>query len=247
MLELMNVSKRFNDVTALEPTNLRFEAEKIYVLLGSSGCGKSTLLKLILGLLQPDTGEVRFDDTRLAESNSAQIRQQIGYVIQRGGLFPHLTAGQNVSIVARHLGWDRDRIQARIVELRKLTRLPAESMDRYPQQISGGQQQRVALMRALMLDPELLLLDEPLGALDPVIRSELQAELLSIFRELKKTVIVVTHDLNEAAFFADDVILMHSGAIIQRGSIDDLVNRPTDPFVTAFVTAQKSYLPQASS
>ena len=246
MLLLDNVSKRFAGTTALHPTSLQLDAAKTYVLLGSSGCGKSTLLKLILGLIQPDSGSVHVDDERITEANSEAIRRKIGYVIQRGGLFPHLTARQNVTIVARYLGWSKERIHSRVSELLQLAHLPESAINRLPSQLSGGQQQRVALMRALLLDPEVLLMDEPLGALDPIIRSDLQSELRSVFRSLQKTVVLVTHDLNEAAYFADEVILMHSGAIVQRGTIDDLVHCPADPFVTRFVTAQQSHLPSPS-
>lgn len=242
MLELINVSKRYGDLTALAPTDLVMEAEKTYVLLGTSGCGKSTLLKLALGLVKPDTGSVRFDGEALTEENVLRLRQRIGYVIQNAGLFPHLTASQNVSLVARHLGWQRNRIDARLQELAELTQFPRDGLDRYPAQLSGGQQQRVGLMRALMLEPDVLLMDEPLAALDPIIRTDLQADLRTIFRKLRKTVVIVTHDLHEAAYFADEILLLRAGQLVQRGTIDDLLNAPTDPFVTQFVNAQRTTL-----
>ena len=242
MLELINVSKRYGDLTALEPLDLVLDAERTYVLLGPSGCGKSTLLKVTLGLVKADTGSVRFNGEALNENTVLRLRQRIGYVIQRGGLFPHMTAADNVSLVARHLGWERERIDARLSELAELTQLPRESLDRYPAQLSGGQQQRVGLMRALMLDPELLLMDEPLGALDPIIRSDLQSDLRKIFRTLNKTVVIVTHDLHEAAYLADETLLLRSGRIVQRGTIKNMLESPKDPFVTQFINAQRTTL-----
>jgi osmoprotectant transport system ATP-binding protein len=163
----------------------------------------------------------------------------MGYVIQEGGLFPHLSGRDNVALLARHLGWDRPRIDARLAELAALTHFPADGLARYPAELSGGQQQRVALMRALMLDPAVLLLDEPLGALDPMIRFELQTELRDIFRSLGKTVVLVTHDMGEAAYLGDTLVLLRAGRIVQQGSAADLVRAPADAFVARFVTAQR--------
>ena len=238
MFELVNVSKRYGNVTALEPLDLVLEAERTYVLLGTSGCGKSTLLKIMLGLVAPDTGSVRFAGQPLSADNLDQVRQRIGYVTQSGGLFPHLSAAANVALVARYLGWDRSRISARTAALAELVQLDQQLLGRYPAQLSGGQQQRVALMRALMLEPAALLLDEPLGALDPIIRSELQSDLREIFRRLNKTVVMVTHDVHEADYFADEILLMRSGRILQQGSMRDLLQLPADPFVTRFLAAQ---------
>ena len=166
----------------------------------------------------------------------------MGYVLQDGGLFPHLTARDNVAILARHLRWNEDRIGPRMEELRKLVRLPDGSLTRYPTQLSGGQRQRVALMRALMLDPALILLDEPMGALDPLVRYDLQQDLRDIFQKLKKTVVLVTHDMSEASFFGDVVLLMYQGRIVQRGRIEDMIKAPADPFVTRFLNAQRVVL-----
>ena len=166
----------------------------------------------------------------------------MGYVIQDGGLFPHLTARGNAALVARFLGWDAERIDGRLDELVELTHFPADGLDRYPAQLSGGQRQRVSLMRALMLDPDVLLMDEPLGALDPMIRRDLQGELRAIFRSLGKTVVMVTHDLGEAGYFGDTIVLIREGRIVQRGSFRDLLTAPADAFVTEFVNAQRSPL-----
>jgi osmoprotectant transport system ATP-binding protein len=196
----------------------------------------------MIGLIQPDSGAVRFDGTELTPTNALETRHRMGYVIQDGGLFPHLTARGNVTLMARHLGWSEGRIESRISELAELTQFPRDGLDRYPVQISGGQRQRVALMRALMLDPAVLLLDEPLGALDPLIRSELQTDLRSIFQALANTVVLVTHDIGEAGYFGDVIVLLRDGRIVQQGTLDELVRLPADPFVTLFINAQRSPL-----
>jgi osmoprotectant transport system ATP-binding protein len=242
MLELLAVSKSFGPTPVLEEVSLAVAGGQTTVLLGPSGCGKSTLLRMMLGLIRPDRGEVRFGDTPLTAANVRQLRHQMGYVVQDGGLFPHLTAAGNVSLLARHLGWDRGRIGERLEVLGALAQLPAEALRRYPAELSGGQRQRVGLMRALMLDPAVLLMDEPLGALDPITRADLQADLRDIFRKLQKTVVLVTHDLAEAAFFGDQVVLMEQGRIAQRGTMHDLIERPATPFVARFVQAQRAPL-----
>jgi osmoprotectant transport system ATP-binding protein len=239
VLELRGATKRYGDAIALAPTDLLIEAERTTVLIGPSGCGKSTLLRLLVGLYAPDAGEVRFAGEPLTPDRLAEARQRMGYVIQDGGLFPHLTARANATLMARHLGWSRDRIDERLSNLVALTRLPKEGLARYPHEISGGQRQRVSLMRALFLDPDVVLLDEPLGALDPLVRAELGRDLRAIFSELHKTVVLVTHDLAEAAFFADVVVLLKRGRIVQRGRYEDLVAAPAEPFVRQFVNAQR--------
>jgi osmoprotectant transport system ATP-binding protein len=187
----------------------------------------------------PDAGEARFDGAAVTADQLPALRRRTGYVVQDGGLFPHLTAHGNVVLVARHLGWEAPRLASRVAELAELARLEQSSLERFPLELSGGQRQRVALMRALMLDPDVLLLDEPLGALDPIIRSDLQADLREAFTRLGKTVVLVTHDLGEAAFFGGTVVLMHQGRVVQSGPIAELVRHPADPFVTRFVHAQR--------
>jgi osmoprotectant transport system ATP-binding protein len=193
----------------------------------------------MIGLVRPDTGRVAIDGTPLAPATVLQVRRELGYVTQDGGLFPHLSARNNVILMARYLGWDNRRIDARLAELTELTRFPADGLDRFPAQLSGGQQQRASLMRALMLDPRVVLLDEPLGSLDPMVRAELQADLRAIFRSLRKTVVMVTHDLAEAGWFGDEILLMRAGCIIQRGTLRALLEEPAEPFVTQFVSAQR--------
>ena len=239
MFALNGVSKAYAGRPAVGPLTLAVPPGRTTVLIGPSGCGKSTLLRLLIGLIEPDAGEIMFDGRPVARASARAVRLRVGYVIQDGGLFPHLTARGNVTLMARHLGRDRAATAARVAELADLTRFPADGLDRYPHQLSGGQRQRVGLMRALMLDPDALLLDEPLGALDPIVRADLQAELRDIFRRLGKTVVLVTHDLGEAAFFADRVVLLRDGQIVQEGSPADLWHRPADAFVTRFVQAQR--------
>ncbi|UFS69776.1 ATP-binding cassette domain-containing protein [Geomonas sp. RF6] len=240
MIELRNVSKSFAAVHALHSFSLSITPGATTVLIGPSGSGKSTVLRLMIGLDWPEQGQVFFRGKELRPEELETVRRKIGYVIQEGGLFPHLTARGNVALMAHFLGWEEEKIEKRIAELAHLTRFPLEGLDRYPSQLSGGQRQRVSLMRALMLDPDLLLLDEPLGALDPMIRAELQWDLQRIFRALEKTVVLVTHDMGEAMFFGDHVVLLHEGRIIQQGSPEDLFRSPADPFVTRFINAQRT-------
>jgi osmoprotectant transport system ATP-binding protein len=244
MLELAGVSKRYDAILALAPTDLSVAAAETTVLIGPSGCGKSTLLRLIAGLVRPDSGKIIVEGIPLAPQNLIALRQRMGYVIQEGGLFPHFSVRGNVTLMARHLGWDRARIESRLRKLAGLVRLPAELFGRFPAELSGGQRQRVSLMRALMLDPPLLLLDEPLGALDPMIRYELQQELKAIFAQLAKTVVMVTHDIAEAAFFGHRLVLMREGRVVQQGDIRELARSPADPFVEQFITAQRGPMQQ---
>ncbi len=239
MIELKGVAKSYGGSVVLHRVDLTIAPGKTTVLIGPSGCGKSTLLRLMIGLVQPDSGTIRIGETELTRATVLELRRGFGYVIQDGGLFPHLNARDNVVLMARYLGWEPPRITSRLAELAELTRFPDDGLGRFPVELSGGQRQRVSLMRALMLDPRIVLLDEPLGALDPMVRAELQDDLRTIFRSLDKTVVMVTHDLAEAGWFGDEIILLKSGRIIQRGTLGALVDRPAEPFVTQFVSAQR--------
>ena len=240
-IQLFHIYKSYKDVKALSDINLNIEKGKTTILIGPSGCGKSTLIRIIIGLIEKSSGEVIIDNQEITLVNIFEIRQKIGYVIQDGGLFPHLTARKNISLLAEYIGWSKDKIENRIEELSKLTKFPVDGLNRFPAELSGGQKQRVSLMRALMLDPQILLLDEPLGALDPLIRYELQEDLKRIFQELKKTVVLVTHDLSEAGFVGDKIVLMLDGKIIQIGGLRDLIKKPANEFVTKFITAQRAF------
>src|SRR5437868_5184981 len=240
LVQLVGVSKTFGDAAAVHAVDLSVERGKTTVLIGPSGCGKSTLLRLIIGLIEPDNGDIQFNGEKLRLEKIDIVRRKTGYVIQEGGLFPHLTARGNVLLMARHLGRDENEMFGRLAELCALTRFPENLLDRYPLELSGGQRQRVSLMRALMLSPELLLLDEPLGALDPLVRASLQKDLKEIFARLRQTALLVTHDLAEAAYFGDEIVLMNEGRVVQQGSITDLRERPANPFVSEFINAQRS-------
>jgi osmoprotectant transport system ATP-binding protein len=208
-------------------------------IVGPSGCGKSTLLRVILGLLPADRGSVAIGGQRLGETTKLALRRRIGYVVQDGGLFPHLSAERNVTLVARYLRWDDARVRGRVDRLAELAGLDRDALQRWPAQLSGGQRQRVGVMRALMLDPDVLLLDEPLGALDALTRARLQRELLSLFRSLDKTVILVTHDVAEAAILADETAVMRDGRIVQRGAIDAIARTPADSFVRELLASRQ--------
>jgi osmoprotectant transport system ATP-binding protein len=240
MFELQNISKTYGAVQAIEGLDVSITPGKTTVLIGPSGCGKSTLLGMMIGLVKPDNGEIRFKNTPLSASELDHMRQRMGYVIQDGGLFPHLSARRNVTLMAEYLRRDRQETAERVRYLCDLTHFPEAALDRVPAQLSGGQYQRVALMRALMLDPDVLLLDEPLGALDPLIRFDLQTELRDIFRTLGKTVIMVTHDIGEAGYLGDTIILLRDGRIVQSGTIADLVECPREDFVERFVGAHRT-------
>ncbi|HWE92641.1 MAG TPA: ATP-binding cassette domain-containing protein [Tepidisphaeraceae bacterium] len=239
MFALASVRKTYDGKPALEDVSLVTPPGEVTALIGPSGCGKSTVLGLMTGLLKPDSGVITFEGQPITPERLPEIRRRIGYVIQDGGLFPHLTALANVTLMARHVGWSREKIRARLEELSSLARLSPELLSRYPAELSGGERQRVSLMRALMLDADVLLLDEPLAALDPMVRAELQDDLAAIFRRLKKTVVLVTHDMNEAAYLADQIILMRAGRVVQAGTADDLFERPAEPFVSQFIRAQQ--------
>jgi len=240
VFELRGVSKSYGGVQALHPIDFETEPEKTTVLVGPSGCGKSTLLRLLVGLIPPDEGELRFEGAEIRSSDWQDIRRRIGYVIQEGGLFPHLTARKNVEVMASYLGRDSSQMDQRTGELAEMTRLPEDAIDKYPSQLSGGQRQRVSLMRSLMLTPDVLLLDEPLGALDPMVRAELQRDLKDIFQRLGKTVVIVTHDLAEAEYFADRIVLLRDGRIEQSGTPQELSEQPANDFVKDFVSAQRA-------
>lgn len=236
------VSKVFGNDVAVSDINLEIPRGQITALIGPSGCGKSTILRLIVGLLTADTGEIQFDGDPIAPGTIMKIRRRLGYVIQDGGLFPHLTARRNLALQSNLFGKNRDEIEKRIAELCALTKFPNNGLGRYPLELSGGQRQRVSLMRALMLSPELLLLDEPFAALDPLVRVNLQRDLKEICAQLQQTVLVVTHDLPEAAFLTNDIVLVNEGRIVQRGSIADLRAKPANEFAREFISAQRSLI-----
>lgn len=238
MIKLVRVSKDYGARRVLDTVSLDFAKGQTHVIWGSSGSGKTSILRLIAGLMKPSTGEIWLDGRNIANLPQIELAQQIGYVIQEGGLFPHLTARQNLKLATLARKWPLEKTVARINELAELVQIENAALDRFANQLSGGQRQRVALMRALMLDPALILLDEPLGALDPLVRSDLQKELKRIFNKLKKTVVIVTHDIGEGAFFGHTISLFHDGKLIQNGDFKSFVEHPENDFVSRFIHAQ---------
>ena len=227
MIALRHVSKTFEGRRALDDVSLRVATGTTHVLLGSTGSGKSTILKLVLGLVRPDAGEVHVEPAA-----------RIGYVVQDGALFPHLTVARNATLPARAAGWSADAQASRLDALTKVVALEPALLDRFPHQLSSGQRQRAGLLRALILDPPLLLLDEPLGSQDPIARAELQEHLVAVIGELGKTVVVVTHDVREAFVFGATITLLNRGRVVQQGTFEELARRPAEPFVAEFLRAQ---------
>lgn len=240
MFALHHVHLRHGAVTALDGVSLQIAGGRTTALIGPSGAGKSSVLRSLIGLEWPDAGQVLFEGVPLQRDTLLAQRRRIGYVIQEGGLFPHLSVRENAAILARTLGWPAQRIAQRLSELMALCGLSEDQLARYPAELSGGQRQRVGLVRALMLDPPVLLLDEPLGALDPIARHELQRQMRALFAQLGKTVVLVTHDVAEAAYLSDTLVLMRKGQVVQQGTARELLHAPAEPFVHAFMTAQRS-------
>ena len=239
MIALQGVSKRFRNSPALTGVSFRLDEGRTHVLLGSSGSGKTTLLRMIAGILAPDAGTVDVGGVRVEVKDPCALADRLGYMTQEGGLFPHLSAADNAMLVARVRGWARAEMHARLHELAEVIGIEPRLLAQLPAQLSGGQRQRVALIRALFLNPRYVLLDEPMGALDPLIRRELQGTLKTVFQRFRTTVVLVTHDVGEAAFFGDTVTLLYAGRVLQHGSFDDLVRAPAHPYVTEFLLAQR--------
>ena len=236
MIEFVGVTKAFDGQRVVDDLTLEVRRGELLVLLGRSGSGKSTLLRLVNRLLEPDRGELRFAGRAVREFAPEALRRRIGYVIQGVGLFPHWSVARNVGTVPRLLGWPRERIEARAAELLALLGLdPATFGGRYPHELSGGQQQRVGVARALAAGPEALLMDEPFGALDPLTRADLQAELLRLQRASGQTVVFVTHDVDEALRLATRIVLIDAGRIVQQGTPAELLARPVNEQVAQFV------------
>ncbi|WP_295638821.1 ATP-binding cassette domain-containing protein [Novosphingobium sp.] len=228
---------RYGGVAALGPADLVIQPRQTTLLIGPSGSGKSTLLRTLAGLTDY-TGTLTVDGEVVTDWRA--LRQKLGYVIQDGGLFPHLTARANVALAGEAFGWPREKIETRIGEMAELVGLDMVQLARFPAELSGGQRQRVGVMRALLRDPQILLFDEPLSALDPVTRLRLAGELRDLFARLGKTVVMVTHSLREAMFFGGCVVLLRDGRIVQHGELADLIAHPADQFVTDFIAAEEA-------
>ncbi len=239
-IQFKNVSKQFPGTSspAVSDCSLEVEQGSFVVLLGPSGCGKTTLLKMVNRLYEPTAGQILINGEDIRSLKVTELRQQIGYVIQQTGLFPHMTVAQNIAVVPHLLGWQRERIDARIDELLNLIELPPEEYrNRYPSQLSGGQQQRIGLARALAGDPEIMLMDEPFGAIDAITRTTLQDEMLRLQQQLKKTILFVTHDVEEALRLADKIVVMDVGTIAQYDAPFTILTRPANEFVHNLVGA----------
>lgn len=243
VIEFHNVSKKFpgSDSPAVDQVSLTIEEGEFITILGSSGCGKTTLLKLVNRLYEPDKGEVFLFGENIAHQDPITLRRGIGYVIQQIGLFPHMTIEENISVVPDLLKWDKEKTAKRVEELLTMVHLePEQYKKRYPSQLSGGQQQRVGLARAMAVNPDIMLLDEPFGALDAITRSDLQEELLRIHKELKKTFLFVTHDINEAFQLGTRVMIMNEGKVLQFGTPAQIVKNPEDPFVEKLISSARA-------
>ncbi|OZI72702.1 ABC transporter ATP-binding protein [Bordetella genomosp. 2] len=240
MIQIQNLCKRYGAITAVEDVSFEVEEGQVCVLLGSSGCGKTTTLKMINRLIEPTSGRARIAGRDTAELDSVTLRRSIGYVIQQVGLFPNMTVEDNICVVPNLLGWDKQKSRRRAAELLEIVALdPAMFLKRYPRELSGGQQQRVGVARALAADPPVMLMDEPFGAIDPINRDAIQDEFMRIQRQVRKTVLFVSHDIDEAVKMADCVALFRAGRIEQFGSPDDLLARPATDFVADFMGSDR--------
>ncbi len=235
---MQDVTKRFegSDSDAVSSLSLDIAQGEIVTLIGPSGCGKTTTLRMINRLIEPTSGSLEINGVEVTNQPITELRRGIGYVIQQVGLFPHRTIGQNIATVPKTLGWDKTRTTDRVVELAELVGLEESMLDRYPDELSGGQQQRVGVARALAADPPVLLMDEPFGAVDPIVRGRLQDELLALQAQVKKTIVLVTHDIDEALRLGDRIALLNVGGILEQyAQPDELLRAPASPFVEAFV------------
>ncbi|QTF91033.1 ABC transporter ATP-binding protein [Halomonas sp. BM-2019] len=247
MIELDRVTRRFGAETAVAELSLRIPRGELCVLVGTSGCGKSTTLRMINRLIEHDQGQIRIDGRQVREFDEQLLRRRIGYVIQSTGLFPHWTVARNIGLVPRLLKWPRERVAARVEELMALLGLPVDTFaGKYPHQLSGGQAQRVGVARALAADPDILLMDEPFGALDPITREALQVELRALQARLHKTIVFVTHDMDEALALADRLVVMRAGRIVQQGAPLELLREPADDFVASMLGGDDRGLKEAA-
>ena len=235
MIEFKNVSKSFKDITVLKNISFEIEKGKLVVLIGLSGCGKTTTLKMINRLIEPTTGTIKINGEDISKKNKIKLRRNIGYVIQQTGLFPHMTIRENIEIIARVDKRPPEEITRRTAELMDMIGMDETYLDRYPNELSGGQQQRVGVARAFSLDPDIILMDEPFSALDPITRNALQEELITLQAKAKKTIVFVTHDMSEAIKIADKICIMHKGEIVQYDTPENILKYPANDFVTEFV------------
>lgn len=239
MIVVENLAKTFDHTTAVKDVSFAVQKGKTLVLLGTSGCGKTTTLKMINRLVIPDAGRVWINEEDITTIKPEFIRRKIGYVLQNNGLFPHYTVAENIAVVPSLLGWEKEKIRTRVFELLEKLKLPANYATLYPAQLSGGQQQRVGIARALAARPPVLLMDEPFGALDPVTRSATKKDLAAVDEFKDKTIVMVTHDVQEAFELGDEICLMDKGRIVQKGTAQELLFNPANDFVRSFFKDQQ--------
>ncbi len=241
MVRFENVCMAYGEKEVLKSLTMTIEAGQLVAIIGPSGCGKTTSLQLVNRLISPTSGHIFVDGKDISEVDPVQLRRSIGYVIQEIGLFPHMTIRQNIEIVPKLLGWDDKRRLERTKELLKLVDMDESYLERYPAHLSGGQQQRIGLLRALAVEPPIILMDEPFGALDPITRESLQDEIMSLQKKLHKTIIFVTHDMDEAIKIADIIVVMKDGVVVQAASPKELLTDPADEFVEQFIGKHRLY------
>lgn len=236
MIEFINVGKSYKDKVILDNLNLKVDKGQLVVLIGPSGCGKTTTLKMINKLISPSSGKILMQGRDIAHEDTIELRRNIGYVIQQTGLFPHMTVEENIALVPNLKKWPEDKIKSRTIELLDLVGMkPEEYLHRYPAELSGGQQQRIGVARAFAVNPEVILMDEPFSALDPITRTQLQDELFNLQQEMKKTIVFVTHDMDEALKLGDKVAIMKGGKLLQYDRPEVLLKNPSHGFVEEFI------------
>ncbi len=236
MLELRNITKKYKDTLILNNINLKINKGELVVLIGPSGCGKTTTLKMINKLILPTSGEILLNDKNILKEDTIELRRNMGYVIQQTGLFPHMTVAENIGLIPYVEKWPKEKIVQKVQDLLNMVDMnPEDYMNRYPAELSGGQQQRIGVARAFATDPDIILMDEPFSALDPITRNQLQDELFNLQQELKKTIIFVTHDMDEAIKLADKICIMNKGLIVQYDTPENILKNPADEFVAGFV------------
>lgn len=236
MIVYKNVRKKYNDITVVDNLELTIHDGEFVVLIGPSGCGKTTTLKMINRLIKMDEGAICIDDKDIHDMDPVELRRKIGYVIQQIGLFPNMTIEENIAVVPKLLKWSKEKCNQRVRELLELVNMPyEENAKKYPNELSGGQQQRIGVLRALAGEPPIILMDEPFGALDPITRDSLQDELKALQKKLHKTIIFVTHDMDEAVKMADRIVFMSKGKILQAATPEEMLNHPADPMISSFM------------
>lgn len=236
MIKFESVYKKYKENQVLKDINMEIKKGEMVVLIGPSGCGKTTSLKMINRLIEPSSGRIFIEGRDISEEDPIKLRRKIGYVIQQTGLFPHMTVAENIALLPSLMKWDKDKAVSRVKELLNLIGMePGEFMNRYPRELSGGQQQRIGVARAFAVNPEIILMDEPFSALDPINRAQLQEELFNLQQELKKTVVFVTHDMDEALKLGDKISIMKEGEILQYNTPENILRNPSQGFVSEFI------------